>query len=145
MKHKKTFLVKLATAFSFSNEKTAEEMLEQYIKDNKHTTLLERIAAIRNNSYFVPDYNKPRINTDVAILFQETPDSTPKAISGETITTQQRPVDFGNDIEAWFDSIKKSHLNEKEEKRKKQEAYDRMMEARRENVMKLMIHFLTVK
>lgn len=144
MIQKKTFRQKLATAFSLNNEKTAEEMLEQYIKDNKHTTLLERINAIRNNSFFVPDYNKSRINTDVAILFQETPDSEPKPISGETITTQQRPVDFGNDIEAWFDSIKKAHLNEKEEKRKKQEAYESMMEARKENVWRLMRNFTTV-
>lgn len=132
MKHKKTFLVKLATAFSLNNEKTAKEMLEQYIKDNKYTTLLERIKAIRNNSYFVPDYNKPKAYADMVIYFQETPTSEPKPISPETITTYQRPVDFGNDIQGWFDSIHADHLKEIsiENKNKKEEIFKKVMSER---------------
>ena len=138
MKHKKTLLVKLAIALSFRNEKTAEEMLEQYIKDNKHTTLLERIKAIRNNSFFVPDYNKPKAYADTVIFFQETPNSELKPISPETITTYKRPVDFGNDIQGWFDSIHADHLNEIsiENKNKKEEAFQKMMNERYTNVNK---------
>ena len=69
MKHRQSIFAKLATALSLSNDRAAEEMLEQYIKDNKHTTLLERIKAIRNNSYFVPDYNKPKAYADMVISF----------------------------------------------------------------------------
>lgn len=146
MKHRQSIFAKLATALSLSNDRTAEEMLEQYIKDNKHTTLLERIKAIRNNSYFVPDYNKPKAYADIVISFQETPTSEPKPISPETITTYQRPVDFGNDIQSWFDSIHADHLKEIsiENKNKKKEAFEQMMNERYVNVNKFFNRMLRV-
>jgi hypothetical protein len=146
MKHRQSIFAKLATALSLSNDRTAEEMLEQYIKDNKHTTLLERIKAIRNNSYFVPDYNKPKAYADMVISFQETPTSELKPISSETITTYQRPVDFGNDIQGWFDSIHADHLKEIsiENKNKKTEAFEQMMNERYVNVNKFFNRMLRV-
>lgn len=132
MRHRQNIFEKLATAFNLNNEKTADEMLEQYIKDNKHTTLLERIKAIRNNSYFIPDYNKPKAYSNVVISFQETPTSEPKPISHETITTNKRPIDFGNDIKGWMDSIYADHLKEIsiENKNKKAEVFHNMMNER---------------
>lgn len=132
MRHRQNIFEKLAIALSLTNEKTAEEMLEQYIRDNKHTTLLERIKAIRNNSYFIPDYNKPKAYVDMVISFQETPTSELKPISPETITTHKRPVDFGNDIQGWMDSIYADHLKEIsiENKNKKAEVFHNMMNER---------------
>ena len=146
MKHRKNIFVKLATAFSLNNEKTAEEMLEQYIKDNKHTTLLERIKAIRNNSYFVPDYNKPKAYADIIISFQETPTSELKPISFETIAKHKRPIDFGNDIQGWMDSVYADHLKEIsiENKNKKTEAFEQMMNERYINVNKFFNRMLRV-
>ena len=109
MKHRDSFFKRLATLLNLNGEKTAQERLEQFIKDQKHLTLLERIKAIRNNSYFVPDYNKPKAYTDIVILYQENPQEEFKAISGETRLSQQRPEDFGSDIKAWKKFMNRDH------------------------------------
>ena len=109
---------------SLSNESTAEEKLEQFIKDQKHATLLERIKAIRTNSYFVPDYNKPKAYSDIIILYKENPNDDFKEISSAVTRTCERPEDFGNDIKAWKKFMNRDHkratsphvLKEKEEK-----------------------------
>jgi hypothetical protein len=107
---------------------------------------LERIKAIRNNSYFVPDYNKPKAYADMVISFQETPTSELKPISPETITTYQRPIDFGNDIQGWIDSVYSDHLNEIsiENKNKKSEAFEQMMNERYINVNKFFNRMMRV-
>ncbi len=110
-------LSKLTTYFGLSNELDAKERLIQFINEQKHETLLNRIKAIRRNSFYVPDYNKPKIYTDIVILYKESPLDEFKPISSLTKLSQERPIDFGNDIKAWKKIVGIDHKKEIKEKR----------------------------
>lgn len=124
MKQKDSFFKKLLSFLSDNKDSSAEEMLKKFIKEQKHATLLERIKAIRTNSFFVPDYNKPKVFTEVKILYKKNSDSDFQPISHETKLAHERPEDFGNDIKAWKKFVNRDHkratthsaLKEKEEK-----------------------------
>lgn len=107
-----SFMKKLSLLLGITSEMTAQERLAQFMRDQQHINLLERIKAIRTDSYFIPDYNKPKVFTDVKITVCGTP------INSNTITTCERPIDFGNDIKAWKKFVSLDH--KKEIKQKKQ-------------------------
>ena len=109
MKQKDSFLNKLSTILNLNGESTAKERLEDFIKDQKHVTLLERIKAIRTNSYFIPDYNKPKAFTEIVIMYKANPNEDFKTISHETRVACERPEDFGNDIKAWKKFMNRDH------------------------------------
>jgi len=148
MKKKNNFIQRLATYLSLNNEKTAEERLQQFINDQKHQTLLDRIKAIRNNSNYEPDYNKPKVHTDIVILYQINsansyfPEFVP--IDSRTRLTQQRPAEFENDMGKWLDAIKEEPTREKEIKKAKEEAITKFWEERITNVNKFMRHFTQI-
>lgn len=121
-RNKKSFLRRLFDFLGITNELTAEEKLELFIRNQKQSNLLERLESIRTNGYFEPNYNKPPVFTDVVITFQkpykengvdifvETP------ISHCTITTCERPIDFNNDIKAWMKFVRLDHKKELKQK-----------------------------
>lgn len=109
MKHRESFLKRIVAMLNLNGEATARERLEEFIKEQKHSTLLERIRAIRNNSYFMPDYNKPKVFTEVNILYKENSSDEFKPISHSIITTCERPEDFGDDIKAWKKFMNRDH------------------------------------
>lgn len=111
------FIRKLSTALGLNNEKTAMERLELFILEQKHDTLLNRIKAIRTNSPYVPDYNKPKVHTDILILYKEHPLDEFKPISSHTRLAQKRPIEFGNDIKAWKKIVGLDHKKELKEKK----------------------------
>ena len=117
---------------NFNGESTAEEMLENFIKDQKHLTLLERIKAIRQNSYFMPDYNKPKVFTDINILYKEESSDEFKPINYNTITTCERPEDFGRDFKAWKKIVNRDHKRNttSDAIMQREEAFQRMMRER---------------
>jgi hypothetical protein len=136
MKHRDSFFKRIATLLNLNGEATAKERLEDFIKDQKHLTLLERIKAIRTNSYFVPDYDKPKVFTEVVIMYKENPNDEFKPINHNVVLTQQRPEDFGNDIKAWKKFMNRDHkkattpemLKQKEEQfqSKMKEKYEKL-------------------
>lgn len=100
----KKLVIKLANALDLTNELTPEEKVEFIKTEFNKSSLLERIKAIRNNSDFVPDYNKPKSFTDVVIEYKPHPLSDFVPISYDT-NLIERPQDFGNDIMAWKDAV----------------------------------------
>jgi hypothetical protein len=133
MRHKNSFFKRLSALLNLSGEATAEERLGEFIRDQKHITLLERIKSIRNNSYFTPDYNKPKVYTD-AILYKEGDEFKP--ISYETRLSQQRPEDFGNDIKAWKKFMNRDHkkATSQEVLEEKEEQFQEMMRSKYEKL-----------
>lgn len=108
-------LNKLTAYLGLSNEPDAKERLIQFINEQKHETLLNRIKAIRRNSYFVPDYNKPKVHTDIVIQYQVNSNSyypEYKPISSNTKMAYDRPIDFGNDMKAWKKIVSLDHKKE---------------------------------
>lgn len=131
-----SFFKKLANSLNLNNEPTAEEKLAQFIKDYKHMTLLDRIKAIRQNSDYIPDYNKPKVYTDVVIMYQENPNEDFKPINHTTTTTCQRPIDFNNDIKAWKRIVQLDNKKAEKERKEKEAAFQKMWEQRIENFNK---------
>lgn len=116
----KKIVLKLAHALDLTDELTPEEKLEGLITEMKPTTLLQRIEAIRNSGYFIPDYDKPRLYSDIKILYNDSPIKAEdgfKPISDKTILIE-RPEDFGNNIRAWKKAVRIQ--NKKENKRKRE-------------------------
>ena len=111
---KNKYIHKLAVLLDLTNELSAEEKLIQFINDQKHSTLLDRIKAIRTNSYYIPDYNKPKSFTDVIITYNNGQTYIP--ISDRTSLSSERPIDFGNDIKTWKKIIRLDHKKELKEK-----------------------------
>ncbi len=135
METKTQLLIKKIIAFfRIGNEKTAVETLVQVVKEQEHITLLRRIEDIRLHSLYVPDYNIPRVHTNVNI----------GNISGNTRLAQPRPVDFGNDIQTWYLTILAEHLDEKNIKKAKAEAIEQQFSDREEYVNKIMAPYLRV-
>jgi len=87
------FFSRLVAYLGLNNEKTAQERLEEFINEQKHQTLLDRIKAIRTNSYYVPNYDAPKAYTDIVITCKDN-----KPISYNTTQTCERPVDFKGDM-----------------------------------------------
>lgn len=119
MKFRYNIFTKLAIMLSFKNELTAEEMLENYIREQRPLTLLERIKAIRQDSNFIPVYNAPKAYEDETVSYEENGELKP--ISSKVITSQPRPIDFGNDIKAWRKILSIEHKKEIKRKLKDKE------------------------
>ena len=76
MKQKfKTFLRQTLINIGLLDDLTTQEVFHQFILDQKHETLVNRIKAIRNNSDYEPDYNKPKVFTDIIISYDKFPES----------------------------------------------------------------------
>ena len=105
---------KLAVMLNLTNELSDEEKLTQFINEQKHATLLDRIKAIRTNSYYIPNYNKPKSFTDVIITYNNGETYIP--ISDRTLLSSERPIDFGNNIKIWKKVIRLDHKKELKEK-----------------------------
>ena len=137
-------IIKKANAFfGIGNEQSAVETLVQVVKEQEHITLLRRIEDIRLHSLYVPDYNLPRVHTDVVIKYDEGLGNF-KPISSNTRLAQPRPVDFGNDIQRWYLTILAEHLNEKNIKKAKAEAIEKQFTDREEYVNRAMLPYLRV-
>jgi len=138
------FIKTLIKSMGLNDEKSAAERLEHFIKEQKHQTLLDRIKAIRTNSYYVPDYNKPKVYTDVLILYKESPNDEFKPINSNVKTSQPRPVEFGNDIQGWLDSMYADNLKDLENAKNKKEVFKKLMDERYKEVNKIYNKFLKV-
>lgn len=144
METKTQLLIKKIIAFlGIGKEKTAVETLVQVVKEQEHITLLRRIEDIRLHSLYKPDYNLPRVYTDVVIQYP-IGFGMFKTISGNAKLTQPRPVDFGNDIQKWYLTILAEHLDEKNIKKAKAEAIEQQFSDREEYVNKIMAPYLRV-
>ncbi len=120
----KIFINKVATTLGLNTESTAVERLAQFVDDQKHTALIKRIQDIRRNSDYVPDYNKSKYHN--------------------AKQTQERPQDFGNDMEAWLKAIHVNHLTSAEDKKIREAEYQAVMTERYKNVNLLFSKFMTV-
>lgn len=129
----KRFLNILLSSLTLNGKAEAEEKLIRFIKEHKHMTLLDRIKAIRTNSDYLPDYNLPKVYTDVQILNE---DGSP--IKYTTKTTCERPVDFNNDIKAWKKIVQLDNKKAvREAKAKEKEiAFQKMWQQRIDNYNK---------
>ncbi|HUU88005.1 MAG TPA: hypothetical protein VMX17_09650 [Candidatus Glassbacteria bacterium] len=106
-------LNKIAIALSLSNKISAEEQLELLNKEEKHDNLLSDIRHIRNSGYYVPDYDKPNPHAILAC---------------------PRPVDFGNDVEAWINAVRKENTFDSNSVEKKEKAFQEIMQKRYLNI-----------
>ena len=143
-----TSLKKLALNIGVTNGQSTEEIFTQFLQDQKRINLIERIKVIRQSGWYTPDYNKPKVFTDVKILFNSTPSastSTFEPISFDIKTTCERPVDFGNDMEKWLSSNRANNLMDSESKKKKELEFQMVMQERYENVNKFFNKFLKVE
>lgn len=100
---------KIAVSMSLSTELTAEEKLEILIREERQGNLLEDIRRIRNSGFYIPNYDKPN---PLAIL------------------ACPRPVDFGNDVEAWMNAVRKENTFDLKEKERKEKELQETMKKR---------------
>lgn len=105
----KKLLKHLAIGLSLSKELTDEEKLKLLTNEEKHDNLLADIRHIRNSGFYKPNYDKPN---PLAKL------SCP------------RPVDFGNDIEAWIKAVREENTFDSKEIERKEKAFQEMMNKR---------------
>lgn len=119
----KKFFKHLAIALNLSNELTAEEKLKNLTKEEKHKNLLADIRQIRNSGFYVPNYDKPNPLAKLA---------------------QPRPVDFGNDVEAWMKTIREENTFDSKEKERKEKAFQEMMKNRYLNIDLFLTKFTKV-
>ena len=96
-----------------------DELIKNFIYQQEHKTLLERIEAIRTNSNYIPDYNRPKLYTDVSITYLD--NGVEKPISMNTRLACERPIDFNNDIKAWKKITRLEHKKEINQKKKDEE------------------------
>lgn len=142
----KLFLRQFFINIGIIDDLSVEERFTQFIVDQKHNSLLDRIKEIRNNSLYEPDYNKPKSFTDLEIYYNATPDNSKtlkeveqfyllspeyKPITHLTKLAQERPEDFGSDITKWRNSILLlDHTNEDQLFEAKQKAFKEYMDKR---------------
>lgn len=141
------FIQKLITYLGLNNEKTAVEVLQNFIKEQQHRTLLSRIDDIRNHSNYVPNYNLPKVFTDVEILYNVNPESSHKEykpINSNIRLAQKRPVDFGNDMQKWMDAVFGENKDTLDNENSRREAYEKVMQERYDNVNKFYNKMLRV-
>lgn len=105
----KKFFKHLAIGLSLSKELSDEERLKNLTKEEKHDNLLADIRHIRNSGLYVPNYDKPN---PLAIL------------------ACPRPVDFGNDVEAWIKAVREENTFDSKEVERKEKAFQEMMNKR---------------
>jgi len=106
----KLLIHRFALIFNLTNEPTSKEQLRQIILEQKHINFLERIKAIRTDSHFIPEYDKPKVFSDVKIMYGGEP------ISDATPIIYDRPISFDGDIKAWKKIIRLDHKKELKEK-----------------------------
>lgn len=99
----------IAIGLSLSRDLTAEEKLKNLTDEEKHDNLLADIRHIRNSGFYTPNYDKPNPLAKLA---------------------QPRPVDFGNDVEAWIKAVREENTFDSKEKEKKEQAFQEMMKNR---------------
>jgi len=142
MKHKATAKEIFERAFhritrklSLSDKLTAEEQLENVLKEDRRQRFIDDILSIRRSGHYVPDYNKPKKHTDYQLVMIK--EGVLTCISGNTYTKCERPQDFvgadGSLINAygsWLANIQETHTKELEDKHLKE-----LQKLDRENVM----------
>lgn len=134
----KQLFIKIGIAMSWIDDTSAEERLANLIKEHKHSTLIERIKAIREEGDYIPNYNAPKAYTEIQIMCDDKP------ISFATKVSCERPIDFDNDVKAWKKIVQLSHKKDlKEEKKKKQQLLD-FIEQRTKNYNMAIAPYLTV-
>jgi len=105
----KKLLKKIAISLSLSKELSDEEKLKLLTEEEKHDNLLSDIRHIRHSGYYTPVYDKPNPHTILAC---------------------PRPVDFGNDVEAWINAVRKENVFDSKEVERKEIAFQEMMKSR---------------
>jgi len=143
-KNIKIILKDLATFLGINNERTAEEKLQFCIEELTHQTRLDRIKEIRNESGYVPNYNKPKIHTEIIILCQESPIDTFRPINSRTKETQRRSPEFENNMGLWLEKIKEEAKSQREKLIIREEEYKKAIEERYREKNKFLNKFLKV-
>ena len=92
-----------------STELSYEEKFKLLTKEEKHDNLLADLRHIRNSGHYTPNYDKPN---SIAIL------------------ACPRPVDFGNDVEAWIKAVRKENVFDSKEVERKEQAFQEMMKSK---------------
>ena len=105
----KKLLKKIAISLSLSKELSDEEKLKLLTEEEKHDNLLSDIRHIRHSGYYTPVYDKPNPHVILAC---------------------PRPVDFGNDVEAWINTVRKENTFDSKEVERKEKAFQEMMNNR---------------
>ncbi len=126
---------RMTRKLSLSDKLTAEEQLENVLKEDRRQRFIADILSIRQSGHYVPDYNKPKKHTDYKLVVVK--DSVETIVSGNTFIKHERPENFvgadGSLINAygnWFTNIKEAHANQLEAKRLQE-----LQRLQRENVM----------
>jgi hypothetical protein len=102
----KLFIQQIMETFHLSHEPSSKERLRFLIEEYKHLTLEQRITAIRTNSDYVPNYNRPKVFTDIV-----------NCINENTKLAVERPVDFKGNIGAWKKNVRRDHKKEVQQKK----------------------------
>ena len=103
------FLKHLAIGLSLSKDLSDEEKLKLLTKEERHDNLLADIRHIRHSGFYVPNYDKPNPHVILAC---------------------PRPVDFGNDVQAWITAVRKENIFDSKEVERKEKAFQEMMKNR---------------
>lgn len=125
------FLKRLATDLSLTTDITDAEKLANLTKEQKIENLLADIKRIRRAGGYEPNYNKPPLYKDYPIEVK-------------IITSCPRPVDFGNDIISWFESVKIDYQKELENKRVDKEMSKSFIQERQKYVNHTFSRFMKV-
>lgn len=134
----KQILRKIAIALNLVNDISAEEQIAHLIKEQRYLNLIDRIKTIRNKEGYIPNYNAPKVYTDIQIMCDDKP------ISFVTKVSCERPIDFGNDVKAWKKIVQLDHKKDvKEEKKKEQQLLD-FLAQRTRNYNRAIAPYLTV-
>lgn len=140
----KKIFKKIALALNWTTETSAEEQLANFIKENKQTALINRIKSIRRNGDYIPNYNLPKVHTDIQILCQKTPNGDYEPISSVTKISCERPIDFGNDVKAWKKIVQIDHRKSVKEETKKAKQLQEFLEERQRNYNRAISPYMTV-
>ena len=120
----KKLLKRIAISLSLSKELSDEEKLKLLTEEEKHDNLLSDIRHIRHSGYYTPVYDKPNPHVILAC---------------------PRPVDFGNDIEAWINTVRKENTFNSKERQRKEEEFQDMMSKRYLHINIFMNRFMKVE
>ena len=83
---------RMTRKLSLSDKLTAEEQLENVLKEDKRQRFITDILSIRQSGHYKPDYNRPKKYTDYKLVVVD--NQIEKVISGNTIVKYERPEDF---------------------------------------------------
>ena len=115
---------RLTRKLSLSQRLTAEEQLENVLKEDKRQRFIADVISIRRSGDYVPVYNKPKKHQDYTLTYEA--DDEIKIVSPETKLGHERPENFlgedGSQTNAaarWMVAVRLAHEKHLDDERLK--------------------------